>query len=107
MGYKRRVAKKQMVVRAINRKKRINWCKERKNWTVERQWSKWIFSDECQIVLGQNNKIFIWRKADEVDSPHLVCPPSQKKISVMVWGCLSFHGMGTLTALEGNIDSQK
>ena len=34
-GYKRRLAKKKMVVREANRKKRVKWCKERRGQTVD------------------------------------------------------------------------
>jgi transposase len=57
LGYNRRVAKKKVPIRDVNKKGRVRWCKERKNWTVDEHWRKWIFSDESQIVIGQNNKI--------------------------------------------------
>ena len=50
-GCKRRLAKKKMVVREANRKKRVKWCKERRGRTVDNYWKKVIFSDESQIVL--------------------------------------------------------
>ena len=34
-GYKRRLAKKKMVVREANRKKQVKWCKERRGQTVD------------------------------------------------------------------------
>ena len=64
-GCKRRLAKKKMVVREANRKKRGKWCKERRGRTVYNYWKKVIFSDESQIVLGTNNRVYIWRKDDE------------------------------------------
>ena len=33
--YKRRLAKKKMVVREVNRKKRVKWCKQRRSRTVD------------------------------------------------------------------------
>ena len=54
-GYKRRLAKKKMVVREANRKKRVKWCKERTGRTVDNYWKKVMFLDESQIVLGTNN----------------------------------------------------
>ena len=39
-GYKRRLAKKKMVVREANRKKRVKWCKERRGRTVDNYWQK-------------------------------------------------------------------
>ena len=64
-GYKRRLTKKKMVVWEANRKKRVKWCKERRGRTVDNYWKKVIFSDESQIVLGTNNRVYIWRKDDE------------------------------------------
>jgi hypothetical protein len=53
------------------------------------------------VVVGSNNCIYVWRKGDEVNRPNLVCRPSQRKVSVMIWGCLSFNGIKTLT--ENNL----
>ena len=63
-----------------------------------------MFSDESQIVLGTNNRVYIWRKDDEKYNPHLSCSRSERKISLMIWG---YDGVGTLTAVEGNINSAK
>lgn len=30
--------------------------------TVENYWRKVIFSDETQVVLGKDRKVYIWRK---------------------------------------------
>ena len=106
-GYKRRSAKKKVVVREVNRKKRVNWCKERKSHTVDEYWRKVIFSDESHIVLGANNRVYIWRKDDEKYNPHLICPRPERKISLMIWGCICYDGVGTLAAVEGNINSAK
>ena len=46
--------KKKIVVRKCKRKKRVSWCRERKNWTVVDHWKNWIFSDECQLEIGNN-----------------------------------------------------
>lgn len=107
LGYKRRVIKKKVVVRDTNKKKRVSWCKERRQWTVEDEWKKWIFSDESQVVVASNNRVYIWRKDDELNSPHLACPVSERRVSVMIWGCMCFDGIGTLTPVEGNINSVK
>ena len=94
-------------MREVNKKNRVNWCKERKNWTVEDQWKKWIFSDESQVVIGENNRIYVWRKDDEKDQPHLVCPAPRRRLSLMILGCVCYDGVGTLTCVEGNINAAK
>ena len=81
LEYKRRVAKKQVVVREVNKKKRVAWAKERKNWTVDGEWRSWIFSDESQIVIGKNSRIYIWRKDSEVNSPHVTYRAPRERVS--------------------------
>ena len=58
-------------------------------------------------MLGTNNRVYIWRKDDEKYNPHLICSHSERKISLMIWGCICYDGVGTLTAVEGNINSAK
>ena len=82
-GYKRGLAKKKMVVREANQKKRVKWCQERRGRTLDNHWKKVIFSNESQIVLGTNNRVYIWRKDDEKYNPHLICSRSERKISLM------------------------
>jgi hypothetical protein len=36
---------------------------------VNGQWNKMILSDENQVVLGQNNSFYVWRRKDEAESP--------------------------------------
>lgn len=106
-GYKRKRARKTMVVRCVNRKKRVKWCQERKNWKSDNEWKKYIFSDESQIVIGTDNRVYVWRKDAEANSPHLICPPSKRKVTLMIWGCMCFDGMGTIVPVEGNINALK
>ena len=96
-----------MVFREANRKKRIKWVKERRGRTVDDYRKKVIFSDESQIVLGTNNRVYVWRKNDEKYNLHRICSRSERKISLMIWGCICYDGVGTLTAVEGNINSAK
>jgi hypothetical protein len=38
------------------------------------------------VVVGNNNQIYIWRKKNEAESRDCVCPPAQRRLSVMIWG---------------------
>jgi hypothetical protein len=60
-GYNRRVVKKKIRIREVNRKKRVKWAREKLHWRIEGQWDRVIFSDESQVVVGNNNRIYIWR----------------------------------------------
>lgn len=40
-----------------------------------------------------------WRN-DEAESPEYVRPPAQRKVSVIICGCITWHGVGTVTHVE-------
>ena len=65
LGYKRCVVTKKITIRPKNRKTRVDWCRGKERWTVERDWCKIIFSDEMKVVLGTDRKIYVWRKVEE------------------------------------------
>ena len=64
-GFYRGLYRKKVVIKTVNRKKRLSWCREKRWWTVRNQWSKVIFSDESQISVGENNRVYVWKKAGE------------------------------------------
>lgn len=106
-GIYRRVVKKRMVVKEVNRKKRLTWCLQKRRWTVNDNWKHIIFSDESQIVIGQNNRVYVWRTASEAFRPECMSSECKPKVSVMVWGCITWFGVGTLCQVNGNINAQK
>ena len=55
-GFQKRLLKKKVVVKAEIRRKRLPWCLEKRRWVVDGNWSKVIFSDESQIVIGRSTK---------------------------------------------------
>lgn len=107
VGYKRCVCKKKIRIRVENRIKRVRWCMDRWNWTVAEHWKAVIFSDESQIVIGNDQRIYIWRKSDEAWLPDCISPGVNKKLSVMIWGSMTFNGVGTLCRVNGTINSEK
>ena len=64
-------------------------------WNENGQWDKVIFSDESQVVLGANKRIFIWRRKDEAESLDCVCPPAQRDLGLhnLAW-CGSYNNCG-------------
>jgi hypothetical protein len=77
----------------------------------EKSLEKIIFSDETKIEIGNNRKVYVWRKVDERLRPEcngLYQGRTYKtKFSVMFWGCISYYGVGTLTPVVGNLNSEK
>lgn len=108
-GFKRRQPSKTTTISKTNREKRMRFCREKKRWTVAENWKKVIFSDETQIVIGKHKRIFVWRKDEEKYEPYCVGQygDSERKsvTSFMFWGCVCYDGVGTLTAVNGNMNT--
>ena len=39
--------------------------------------------------------------------PQCLSPGCKAKMSLMIWGCITFNGVGTLTTVNGNINATK
>ena len=50
-NYRRSVVKKKLVIKDVNRKKRLAWCRGKRIWTVD-NWKRVIFFDEIRIMIG-------------------------------------------------------
>ena len=110
LGYHKCVPAKKVVIREVNRKKRLQYCRGKLHWTVNNQWKRVIFSDEMSIVIKPNGHVKLWRKVDEMwsvldlYSSHL-SPTTTLKL--MVWGCITFNGVGPLVFVDGTMNSEK
>ena len=51
--------------------------------------------------------VYMWRSSIEAYCPECMCPPYQRKVSVMIWGCITWYGVGTLCKVDGNINAVK
>jgi hypothetical protein len=38
---------------------------------------------------------------------HCLNPGRGVRVSLMIWGCITYEGVGTLTVVDGNINAQK
>jgi transposase len=110
-GYDRHPVSKRIVISPVNREKRKRFCRSRLHWKVQEHWNKVIYSDETRIEIGNNQKWYVWRKSNERLRPECNWLYRGKnyraKFSVMFWGCITYYGVGTLTAVDGNMNSDK
>jgi transposase len=110
-GYKKHPVCKKTTISPVNREKRKRFCRSKLMWTVRNHWKKVIFSDETKIEIGNNRKVYVWRKVDDRLRPEcngLYQGRNYKtKFSVMFWGCISYYGVGTVTPVVGNLNSEK
>ena len=81
------------LISEANRKKRLQFAREHKDWTLE-QWTKVMWSDESRFTLFQRDgRIRVRREADEVMPPSCLVPTAQTcGGSAMIWGCCSWSG---------------
>ena len=91
-GFHRRVARKRVIVKSVNRKKRLAWYLNKRKWTVNGQWDRVIFLDESHIVIGNDSRVYVWRNNGEGYRPDLIPAKSNRKFQVMIWGV--FAGIG-------------
>ena len=99
--------KKAIRSRAENVKKRLAWCKLNRNKTVTDHWKRVIFSDECKVEVGMDNRVLIWRRPGEEWTPKCLNPGRGACMSLMIWGCIIYEGLGTLTVINGNMNAAK
>ena len=104
MGLEKRVFKKNNLIRPADRKTRMLFCQEKRNWTTE-DWKKLFSSDETMVVIENACKIQIWGKSDKKHVPHLICCEDKKQVAVMFWGCVSSRGEEALIPVLCTIDT--
>jgi hypothetical protein len=51
------IVRKNIIIREANVRGRLAWARGKIYWTVERDWSRVIFSDESKIIVGENNRV--------------------------------------------------
>ena len=91
MSLEKRAFKKNNLISPANRKTRMLFCQEKRNWTKE-HWKKLFSSDETMVVIKNACKVQIWGKSDKKHVPHLICCEDKKQVAVMFWGCVSSPG---------------
>jgi len=100
------VAKKIPLLTKKHKESRLALANEWANWTIKRFRSV-IFSDECKFNLfSSDGRARCWR-GDGKRLQEKNCIPTVKHGggSVMVWGCISYHGVGRLVIIDGIMDA--
>ncbi|CAK9827588.1 Transposable element Tcb1 transposase [Anthophora retusa] len=100
--YHGRVARKKYFVNETNRKKRLEFAKQHINTPIE-YWNRVIFTDESKFeIFGSKKKFTVWRKKNtQFRKENLQPTIKHGGGSVLVWGCMSANGVGSLHLIEG------
>ncbi len=93
-------AKSKPYVNMVKKCHRVLWAKAHLKWTVSK-WKSVLCSDESKIdILVGNHGCRVLRAKEEGDIPACHQRSVQKPASLMLWGCISAYGMGSLHVLE-------
>ncbi len=83
-------------VNMVQKGRRVLWAKGHLKWTVSK-WKRVLWSDESKFnILVGNHGRRVLRAKEEGDLPACYQRSVQKPASLMVWGCISAYGMGSL-----------
>ena len=111
LRFKRRIYGKKLALGHRHRKLRLQWVRVRRGLSVEEYWKKVVFSDECTVKVGQNHRIFVWKKDGEGSHrpdiygiPH---PSTTTRYTVNIWSCITWHGQGPIKVIDGKVDAKK
>ncbi|CAF2982116.1 unnamed protein product, partial [Rotaria sp. Silwood2] len=87
LGYKYRVKRKKTILTITQKQKRLAWCQQHKDYTIE-DWMNIIFSDETTYyVLQRKKKIMVWRTdAERLSKDCLIDTNTGKGGKVGLWG---------------------
>ena len=106
-GWKAVVKKKRPMLSRHHRKERMDFAISHKEWTLE-DWKRVVWSDETKVnCLGSDGRKWAWKRVDEPLSDRLV--QGTKKFgggSVMVWGCMTWDGVGMACKIDGRMDGE-
>ncbi len=91
----------------IQKRWRFLWAKAHLKWTVAK-WKTVLWSDESkfEVLFGKLGRHVIQTKEDK-DNPSCYQRSVQKPASLMVWGCMSACGMGSLHIWKGTINAER
>ncbi len=99
-------SKRKPFVNMVQKLHCVLWAKAHLKWTVSK-WKSVLWSDESKFdILVGNHGRRVLRTKEEGDLPACYHHSVQKPASLMVWGCISAHGMGSLHVLEGTMNAE-
>ena len=100
-----RPVKKQLLTNKM-KKKRLQWAKKYKSWTVD-QWKKVMFSDESHFLVRGKHSQFVCKSAGEMLTSHHINESVKHPPKKMFWGGFIWKGVGSLVPIEGMMNTNK
>ncbi len=98
-------AKRKPYVNMVQKRRRVLWAKAHLKWIVSKRKSV-LWSDESKfdiLVEIHGRRVLLAKEEGDLSA----CYSVQKPASLMVWGCISAYGMGSLHVLEGTKNAER
>lgn len=85
---------------------RLRFCRDLRNYTNE-DWQRVIFTDESRICLyGPDSDRRVWRRpGSQLRDHHVTQTVKFGGMSLMVWGAITYKGVGKLVFIEGTMNA--
>ena len=86
---------------------RLNFALKYADWTIE-DWKRVIFYDETKINrLASDGRQWVWKKrGGPLIAQHVTGTLKFGGGSLMVWGCMTYHGVGYACRIDGRMNSE-
>ena len=106
-GLKSAVKKKKPLLKRTHIRQRLEFARKYQHWTVE-DWKRVVWSDETKINrFGSDGRKWCWKKRDSRLQPnHINMTVKHGGGSIMVWGCMTAHGVGYMCRIDGGMDGK-
>ena len=100
-------ARKKPLLTEKQRKRRLEWARAHVKWPVEK-WRKVLFSDESTFTVNNHaGNNYVRRRPNEEYRPYCISPTIKYPQSIMVWSCMTAHGIGRLEIVSGMMNAMK
>lgn len=105
-GLKGVIKKKKPFLSLKHQKARMEFVKKYENWT-EDDWRRVVWSDETKInFFGSDGVKWGWKKGNQSYDPRILSPTVKHGGgNIMIWGCMTWDGPGSVNKIEGKMDT--
>ncbi|KAG1388229.1 hypothetical protein G6F60_013795 [Rhizopus arrhizus] len=86
-------------------KERYEFARAHLSWTID-DWKKVVFSDETKVNrIGSDGLQWTWTNGDKLKVFQVQHIIKHGGGSLMLWGCLTWYGVGYLSNIKGSVNS--